>query len=162
MKLRNKKTGEIHNITDIRLLSDNMEKNFVFFSQTEGHNYAYKTLAELNEEWEDYKETKEYWAIDCFSTDGDIVSQFTGGSGIVLENRKSIGNYFETEGEAKKTVEKLKAWERLKDRGFRITGWNTNMRELYFDVPDTFFPHKNCITSETWDDLDLLFGGDDE
>ena len=41
MKLRNKKTGEIFKVTYFNIISD------------------YNTLAELNEEWEDYDETRE-------------------------------------------------------------------------------------------------------
>ena len=41
MKLRNKKTGEIVEATDFNIISD------------------YNSLAELNEEWEDYEEPKE-------------------------------------------------------------------------------------------------------
>lgn len=39
----------------------------------------------------------------------------------VIMTRKEIGNCFDTIEEAEKAVEKLKAWKRLKDKGFRIT-----------------------------------------
>lgn len=62
------------------------------------------------------EEPKEHWTI---GHDGAIfkLSEW--------ENQKDheeIGNYFETKEEAEKVVKKLKAWTRLKDKGFRFTG----------------------------------------
>ena len=110
MKLRNKKTGKIHEITQAVFLSDDMNKKFAIYSQSEGHNYAYRTLAELNEEWEDYEEPKEYWFI---SDRGEIFH--TEDNMSIDEKRKSFGNYFETKEEAEKALEKLKAVKRLKN-----------------------------------------------
>ena len=53
MKLRNKKTGEIKDACEV-----------LDMKQEDGVMYKYYTLAELNENWEDYEEPKEYWFID--------------------------------------------------------------------------------------------------
>ena len=152
MKLRNKKTGEIHDITQVVFLHD-MDKKFVIYSKTEGHNYAYKNLAELNEEWEDYEEPKVFWYIY-----GDQVLKAKC-DGVIENMNKHIGNYFETEEEAEKAIEKLKAWKRLKDKGFRFTNWE------FRDVLDgnlvieakLNFDNSNKIQRN----LEICFGGEE-
>ena len=115
MKLRNKKTGEIRNAVDIDMYTD-----LVYLKVTDGEfdneTIKYHSLAELNEEWEDYEEPKEYWYIDY---DGGILCGETDGSSAE-KMMKSIGNHFNTLEEAEKAVEKLKAVKRLKDKGFRV------------------------------------------
>ena len=114
--------------------------------------WYYNSLAELNEEWCDYEEPKEYWYIDwngevCRS---DIHDERT-------EQMKQIGNFFKTEEEAKKAVEKLQAWTRLKDKGFRFDGYdvahNSNgdlCGQLFYNAGDY------CI-EDVEKDLDMLF-----
>ena len=56
MRLRNKKTGEIWDIPKMRyptMQEDDI--SFFVYGTDEGHLFSYKSLAELNEEWEDYK-----------------------------------------------------------------------------------------------------------
>ena len=97
MKLKNKKTGEIREIKEI--LIDGM--------------FKVNSLAELNAEWEDYEESKEYWYIEA---DGSIIQNHKPTYiNHLLDGLKSIGNYFETKEEAEKAVERLCAWKRLKD-----------------------------------------------
>lgn len=76
------------------------------------------------------------------------------------KKRKEIGNYFESEEEGKKAVEKLRAWKRLKENGFRFTGLRRRFEGDWYKI--TF----NKDQSETWiednkADLDLLFGGEE-
>ena len=55
MKLRNKKTGGIWDIPKMRhptMQEDDI--SFFAYGRDEGHLFSYKSLAELNEEWEDY------------------------------------------------------------------------------------------------------------
>ena len=143
MKLRNKKTGEIREIKEI--LIDGM--------------FNVNSLAELNEEWEDYEEPKEYWYV---SDNGYVCTHMDDGDSWD-EHRKEVGNYFETREEAEKAVEKLKAWKRLKDKQFKFYGWNKG--SLLKQTPNniTFA----CDDTKIWswedirDDLDLLFGGEE-
>ena len=121
MKLKNKKTGRIYE-PPIHCLC--------------GKNY--ETLAEINEEWEDYEEPK----------DDDL---------DVDRACKKICNYFETKVTVEEGVEKLKAWKRLKDKGFRFEGWdNTD--------PSTIHNFSLFVAIEDLEginkDLDLLFGGE--
>ena len=109
MKLLNKKTGEIG-----YLIVGRGSGNYVVANNEWGSCGEYNSLAELNEEWKDYEEPDEIWYIDW---KGDIRSADIGDE---WEREKEIGNYFETKEEAEKAVEKLKAFKRLKDKGFRF------------------------------------------
>ena len=154
MKLRNKKTGEI---------VENCGANRKMFINTGSQIYNYSSLAELNEEWEDYEEPKEcdYYIIE---SDGTILkSHKPTFINHLLEPIKSIGNYFETPEEAERAVEKLKAWKRLKDKGIEVVGWD------YSDNVDlngcSFFNDDFIVGLRAGDideeDLDLLFGGEE-
>lgn len=155
MKLKNKKTGEIHEITEVVPLHD-MDKKFIIYSKTEGHNHAYKNLAELNAEWEDYEEQKEwYWFIE----DNGIIQRSCHYEDLhptLDKARKEIGNYFETREEAEKAVKKLKAWKRLKDGGFKFTDWYRDICEVAIDAEIHDEGTMGMIK-----DLDLLFGGEE-
>lgn len=56
MRLRNKKTGEVWDIPKMRHLTMQEDDiSFFVYDKDGGHLFSYKSLAELNEEWEDYK-----------------------------------------------------------------------------------------------------------
>ena len=150
MKLRNKKTGEIRNV---EIFGDNFlieAKNY-----PDDLTIIIKSLAELNEGWEDYEEPKEYWYIN---SDSVIYATDYGKYPDSDLLREEIGNYFETKEEAEQAVEKLKAWKRLKDKGFRFEGWDNTDRStihnfsLFVAIEDLENINK---------DLDLLFGGEE-
>jgi len=136
VKLRNKRTGEIIDVKDALTDSDDYPNHYV-----------------INDDWKDYEEPKEYWAIDCFSPDGELVSQFGRCSERIIENRKQIGNYFETREEAEKEVEKLKIYNKLKQKGFVFSGWYYSTEGQLVILAD------NHEFSETEpEDLTELFG----
>lgn len=145
MKLRNKKTGAIYSIEDIDLGNN---KDGIWLGMT-----RYESLAELNEDWEDLEEDKRYWYIDA---DGEVMSKemawFT-------QEQDNIGNRFETKEKAEKAVEKLKAWKRLKDKGFRFVEWQKHgiTEDFIMDGAVYFEDVKNADRK----DLDLLFGGEE-
>lgn len=139
MKLRNKKTGEIR---DCKIMADGL--------------FEIKSLVDL-EGWEDYEEPdNNYWYIDDMGRiqfSSEVLDEIDGCPNNGL-SRKLFGNYFETREEAEKAVEKLKAWKRLKDKGFRFYDWKTEPNYcLVFDWNVDIKLH------ELYDDLDLLFGG---
>jgi hypothetical protein len=153
MKLRNKKTGKIGNFCYgyTNELCVSWQKDDGFWGKQE-----YKSLAELNEEWEDYEEPKEYFMTEF----GDISPLILPNGEPMFSERhinklKAIGNYFETKEQAEKAVEKLKAWTRLKDKGFK---WR------YYAIGDggqfrAYFSIKDGV--DIGADLDLLFGGEE-
>ena len=135
MKLKNKKTGDIYVLNEFCLYDDKGFAKRPFL----------KSLAELNAEWEDYEEPKGMQWVDVLgANDGRVVIQYS------------------NEEEAKKAVEKLKAWKRLKDKGFRFDGYdvahNSNgdlCGQLFYNAG------KYCI-GDAEKDLDLLFSGEDD
>lgn len=72
-------------------------------------------------------------------------------------NETAIGVFTDSEEETEKAVEKLKAWKRLRDKGFEFVGWedtNNDVNDILFELPYMEWD-KNVS-----DDLDLLFGGE--
>lgn len=167
MKLRNKKTGEIGEPNTIR------HDGTVFVVTKIGMPYCkesilgkYRSLAELNEEWEDYEEPKPQ-VVYYIDRDGDIVSYKNveyPKRVFNTEQNKEIGNYFETKEEAEKAVEKLKAWKRLKDKGFRFDPVD-RYKALCgngFNIPITAtMPPEAYTDVEVSKDLDICFGGEE-
>lgn len=160
MKLRNKKTGEIVEPSGITCING---RTFVRFNDGEGtFKFEAHSLAELNEEWKDYEEAKGYWYITSL---GEIVyrgfslRKWNSGDDCRLE----IGNYFEAREEAEQVVEKLKAWKRLRDKGFKfILDGETEMPMFVYSGANG----EKCITSATEskqyrEDIKLLFGGEE-
>ena len=155
MKLRNKKTGEIGKL----YFKDG--RNFSVLPEDTMNltTYVYNSLAELNEDWEDYEEPKEYWYLE---NNGDIDKETYEGDGYE-ERMKEIGNYFETKEEAEKVAERLNAWKRLKDKGFKFedysfTSYGITPAEIEIEatIKDISDP-KNQYAK----DLMLLFGGEE-
>ena len=141
MKLRNKKTREIVDRVDITIREEGVVLN---------NDETYNSLTELNAEWEDAsEEPKEYWYL---SGVGEIVYMEDDGSKFDKDH-KFIGNYFKTKEEAEKAVEKLKAWKRLKDKGFRFNGGDDACISYLLD------PVK--WDNELEKDFNLLFGGEE-
>lgn len=161
MKLRNKKTGEIIIPTDYTLAT--------YDDGIKYGRHIYYSLAELNEDWEDYEEPKEYWYIE---PNGVIarIDEWDFCTEADREIMKQIGNYFETKEEAEKVVEKLKAWKRLRDKGFRFEGIKEDFTRI-LQSQEPFRTGKRYLQfnksedeewmEENWKDLDLLFGGEE-
>ena len=139
MKLRNKKTGEIKEVEPITI-------------------GGFRSLAELNEEWEDYKEPKENWFIH----DGVGEAMYAEDKNDCFDRaHKKIGNYFDTREEAEKAVEKLKAWKRLKDYDLHIEFANS---PEYDEDDDCWYCSVDFSVRAGGDGdklLDLLFGGEE-
>ena len=161
MKLKNKKTGKIVDLIEIVRSEDVSNEYFLRLSDNEGRTFkvGFSSLAELNEEWEDAPEEPKdinYWYIDDsgrirFSSVAlDEIEEHRNNRMI----RKSFGNYFETEEEAELAVRKLKAWKRLKDKGFKFERWQ------FVDDRSGIWVKGNLVTGIA-DELDLLFGGEE-
>lgn len=132
MKLQIKETGEI-----VELIG--------YFKRKSGKPDftidSYETLDELCKAVEDYEEPKETALEEMIRK---LESDF--------EKYPEEWNNLE---EAKKAVEKLKAWERLKDKGFRFTGFSGGSTFIKFTFDK---PGEPC---SAYKDLDLLFGGEE-
>lgn len=152
MKLRNKETGEIR-------LAQTREDGIYLYDEITKQWYKYE-LSLLAEYWEYYEEPKEYWYIDL---DGEIIIDKGVYENRVERDMKEIGNRFETKEEAEKAVEKLKAWKRLKDKGFRFKGFEEKDRGYIGDlvIYARIEPDYTTEYPELDNDLDLLFGGEE-
>lgn len=156
MKLKNKKTGEIATLT----LSSNGEE-LLLMKNDEMITCEVK-LSDL-EEWEDAtEEPKEYWYIDY---DGGILLGEEDNSSAE-KMMISMGNHFDSLEEVEKAVEKLKAWKRLKDKGFRFT-LTPGVGSLDI-TPGKFQIGINADMPAGWfccdgvqEDLDTCFGGEE-
>ena len=120
MKLKNKKTGEIGEIGYIGSTDGSIDVNPINRVACETIA-SYNSLAELNEEWEDYKSDKERWYIN---ENGGVLKYIpvdpNGEDLTYMGYQKEIGNYFETKEQAEKAVERLKRLQNLKNRGYNI------------------------------------------
>lgn len=114
--------------------------------------WYYNSLAELNDEWCDYEEQRGNWTIDPMNENYIDDGRYTAPD--ELERYEELGLKFNTKEDAEKAVEKLKAWKRLKEKGFR-----------FIDHIDR--DSGQGMTRYEWDgyvngeDLDLLFGGEE-
>lgn len=161
MKLRNKKTGEIKDWS----FSEALSLWMVGRSGPDGCSLEgfIANIERFRNEWEVASEGKEWPQID----DGYFYITWAGEVRIdswvgcdIERHSLEIGNVFRTREEAEKAVEKLKAWQRLKDKGFRFNRWvipeepkTQHIKlviEAEMDVPDSPY------------DLDLLFGDGEE
>lgn len=153
MRLRNKKTGEI--VEEVRSSMDSKDRLRIYDMVTDKY-YAYNSLAELNEEWEDYEE-KTAWFID---PQGDI-QEWRDADCDDWTNEKQIGNYFKTKEEAEKAVEKLKAWKRLKDNGYRFNGVGVEYDGYKIHLECDIMKKEHYTPTQDHKDMDLLFGGEE-
>lgn len=155
MKLRNKRTGEIDDVSIVH--SANKIKGVVEHEDGVQCLFAY-TLKEFNEEWEDCEDETQY----TISDDGEVVPYAVDYIDEGTDKgRKSIGNYFKTKEEAEKAVEKLKAWERMKDTGCKPIAWKWK-QDYPNDACYVEVVLKCQFDSGVHDkELDLLFGGEE-
>ena len=164
MKLRNKKTGEIVDVESLGH-ADSLKGKFGYqvtlswkIDEHLDTCKTYNSLAELNEEWEDYEEPKEYYYLNEYlELDHEMWTD------TEFDNKlKALGNYFDTKEEAEKAVEKLKAWHKLMDYwGTEVLGWEIK------DMPtggnwQTVNVKFNVKTrKEPMELLNILFGGEE-
>jgi hypothetical protein len=153
MKLQNKKTGEIRT-------AEAREDGIYLYNEITEQWYKYE-LDLLAKGWEYYEEPKEFYYI---TVDGYVVKDNDTITKNFADDLESIGNYFETEEEAEKAVEKLKAWKRLKDKGFKFRGCHFE-NECFGDLICCDTDEYIKVGSEEYkriqEDYDFLFGGEE-
>lgn len=145
MKLRNKKTREI------------IEFDKAWLADNDNTCMQVNSLAELNKEWEDY-EGPEGWCVTMYGG----ITRIAKDDEPFISDLKEIGNYFNDKESAYDALDKLKAWKRLKDKGFKTEGWtiddglrvsictNLNSDGIYDED-----------RKETKKELDICFGGEE-
>ena len=158
MKLRNKKTGEIVEVESLYLTQT--QELYLNYINEENKQKVYITdkIASFNLDWEDYEEPKEYWRITDL---GELKSIRLDQHHQNIKKCKEIGNYFETKEEAEKAVEKLKAWKRLKYKGFKFDLWDYDGGNYQEKIKTGRILFRIKDYEENDKDLDLLFGGEE-
>ena len=141
MKLRNKKTGEIGELQITEKHCAVAVGNGTASCGIE----IYSSLAKLNEEWEDVPEEPK--GINEIDVVLDAISEYCNEHSYYSGDLKKIKILNTVE-------EKLKAWKRLKDKGFRFLGCG-------FKVNDKRIIIKAYCPKGFTNDLDLLFGGEE-
>ena len=149
MLLRNKKTGEILHIGNI--IVENPKKIDC------GELTKCSSLAELNDEWEDYNPKVFYYINENGGVLRYIPSDPEGEDETYIKYQKEIGNHFSSGEEAEKAVEKLKALKRLKDKG--MTKYSFHKEKTGIDLD---FYTLTILAPRDKDSLDLLFGDENE
>lgn len=142
LDLINKKTGEIG-----YLIVGRGSDHYVVTNNLWDSCGKYDTLAELNEEWEDYEEPKD--SIEYIGLKWEDYDHTT------------VEIQYQTEEEAEKAVEKLKAWKRLKDKGIRFFGYDRYC-DGHWHIDFTFDNYCTGEPHSASDDLDLLFSQEDD
>lgn len=143
MRLRNKRTGEIPEKIESITYIHWSGKIMMVYINSDGKRIRkyYDSFEDFSGEWEDYEPKGS--ALDL----------------MIL----TLTNFIENEpdedkvdlDDCKQLLEKLKAWQRLKDKGFRFTGFSGGRAIIEF----TFDDYYTGEPSSAFDDLDLLFGG---
>lgn len=150
MKLREKETGEIWT-----LINRNEGTSAVLWVSNGSQTQRIESIEELTSRFEDYEE--DYYFIDSH----DCSAEWADGRNKELANaRKEIGNYFESIEECRKAIEKLKAWKRLKDKGFEFTGVGMEYGGAWTKLLFNKGEDEDWVR-ENMEDLRLLFRGEE-
>lgn len=161
MRLKDRKTGEIPEKIESLCCTEDGRIMLCYINNGIRELEFYDSLSALNEKWGEYEEPKEYWLP------------------MSDEPYPFVGNDWEKEGlatglislskeENDKKRKRLKAWKRLKDKGFKFEG----IREDYTKFSDRHLPFRDGTRylhfnkseddewmKENWKDLDICFGG---
>jgi hypothetical protein len=100
---------------------------------------------------------KDYWTIERNEKGGLFVHKVAEMSMLPdwIKTDEEYGIKFATEEQAEKAVEKLEAWKRLKNGGFKFKGY-------YLGLGGNFSIKFETGTKCNTKDLDLLFSGEDD
>ena len=115
-------------------------------------------MKQLNEY--ELEEREKQWYIDSLGGIQHYTRDKTLSSAecdFIEDSHLQIGNYFETEEEAEKAVEKLKAWQRLKESGFEFTKLDLKSNYICYKVG----MEQAIDARQVVDDINYLFGGEE-
>lgn len=157
MKLRNKKSGVIAEFGYIKDLIGCVE----MMVRVEGKPVfkTYDAMIEIMDEWEDYDDHGEYWTLDGY---GEIMRTKYDELGTGATKRDiELGNYFKSRKEAERAVNKLKAFKKLKDLGFRFDGIRFRENNVFIKVKiDADHEFTDADAKKFNQLMHFVFGGD--
>lgn len=105
------------------------------------------------------EEPKEFFAISPYKKEGYEVFPYDN-YGHIYKLAEELGIAFKTKEEAEKAVEKLKAWKRLKDKGFKFTGVGMEYGGAWTKLLFSKGEDEDWVR-ENMEDLRLLFRGEE-
>lgn len=143
----------------------------LFTFDVDNHRYlpieqADGLISDMNYNPEPKEEPKGYWVVDYITCGVDNLA-IDPKEPEMDDFNKEIGNYFETKEEAKKAVEKLKAWKRLKDKGIKPVEWTAGLGDDNYKIGEVMVGfdidgvYDGNVPDDIEQDLDLLFGGEE-
>ena len=153
MKIRIKETDEV--LEDVKFIETTFNKITIkYLDDGVLRNYSIKNLSDI-EEVKDYEEPKVFWYIY-----GDQVLKAKC-DGVIESMNKPIGNYFETEEEAEKAVEKLKAWKRLRDYNVKFNlDFVRNRIDFTYSINNTLVDVLDG-EEQIFNNMKIIFGGEE-
>ena len=141
-KVQSKENPEIIGTLKVLTKHDNIIDQIIV---EQGYTkFYYDNLTDLYDKWKDYEEPKGtalYWMI------------------LTLENfiENEPDNRWIDLDDCKQMLKKLKAWQRLKDKGFRFKGYTDDSGDLF--SCQVIRCNFDDFGKESRKDLNLLFGG---
>lgn len=152
------KLGEVADV-DIATMPDGRIKAQAVARSGGVHTFFYDDLKTFANDWEDYED--EYLYVISAEISCGYECVLKDDYATLCDTAIELGIGFKTEKEAKKAVEKLKAWKRVKDGGVTFKNWAANQTgtiDCFATWGDNIPPSRKNPT--LLDDLDLLFGGE--
>lgn len=123
----------------------------------EGNRIAeYDSIEALYRDFKDYEEPKEHWCITMYGGVTRIKDDEEPINGLI-----EIGNYFNSKEDAYDALDNLKAWKRLKDKGFKVDLWDYDGGNYQERIRTGKILFRVKDYEENDKDLDLLFGGEE-
>lgn len=148
--------GEIVEGVVVECLGKHEEKIRVIATAAKGgqHTFYYSSIKKFMDDWEDApEEPKEHWCVTMYGGITRIKDDEE-----PIDDLIEIGNYFSSKEDAYDAWERLKAWKRLKDKGFRFRWIDMQTGEIKYGF---FLEEGQKITRDDEDDLLALFGGEE-
>lgn len=154
------KLGEVADV-DIATMPDGRIKAQAVAKSGGVHTFFYDDLKTFANDWEDCEDEHLYVISAEISCGYECVLK--NDYATLCDTAVELGIGFKTEKEAQRTVERLKAWKRLMDKGFRfILDEETEMPMFIYSGANG----EKCITNaeeskQCRSDIKLLFGGEE-
>lgn len=114
----------------------------------------------LKTKFQDAEEQKEGWFIQSNGL-VKILQHGYGDNDYFVNMAKEIGNYFETKEEAEKAVERLRAWERLKEKVVKFDGIDNDEHGMIRIKVNLHITELNDPDMCILKDFKYLFGGEE-
>lgn len=151
------KLGEVADV-DIATMPDGRIKAQAVAKSGGVHTFFYDDLKTFANDWEDCEDEHLYVISAEISCGYECVLKDD--YATLCDTAVELGIGFNTEKEAKKTVERLKAWKRLKDKGFKVDLWDYDGGNYQERIKTGRILFRVKDYEENDKDLDLLFGGE--